>query len=95
MEKRGDYFERVMRCVCMSCNVSEDMLVHSKTERCSDARGAMVYLLSEVYSDVEIAELTGLPRRSVNDIKNKWHEREKRNRCHWIVESVTSRLMEV
>lgn len=55
--------------------ITSDMLLRSNREECVDARYIVIAVLSERYSDRQIAEMGGWSVQLVNKAKNSFHDR--------------------
>ena len=72
-----DYFDSVLGKVCEMTELSVEKVCTSHREECVDARYLVIAILSERYSDRQIAEVGGWSVALVNKARNNFHERCK------------------
>lgn len=82
--KKDELYDEIMSRVSACSGLDKMDILHDKSEECSDARVALVQLLSSILSDSQIASLTGISRRGINYIRNTYIY--KRNK--WVVGSI-------
>ena len=76
MRKR-EYFEETLGKVCEMTELSSEKVCKSNLEECVDARYLVIAVLSERFSDRQIAEVSGWSVQLVNKAKNHFAERCK------------------
>lgn len=74
---KREYFERILGKVCEMTELSVEKVCKSHQEECVDARYLVIAILSERYSDRQIAEVSGWSYQLVNKARNNFHERCK------------------
>lgn len=72
---KREIFISVLDGVCKEMELNPDMVLHSNREECVDARYIVVSVLSERFSDRQIAEMSGWSWQLVNKARNSFHER--------------------
>lgn len=72
-----DYFDSILGKVCEMTELSVEKVCTSHQEECVDARYLVIAILSERYSDRQIAEVGGWSVALVNKARNNFHERCK------------------
>lgn len=72
---KKDYFEEILGKVCEMTELSVEKVCKSNMEECVDARYVLIAVLSERYSDRQIAELGGWSIQLVNKAKNAFKDR--------------------
>lgn len=89
---KKDYFDSVLNRVCEEMEVSREDVMRSNKEECVDARHLVIAVMSERFSDRQIAEVSGWSYNLVNKARNNFHERCKFrwglkelyvSLCHW------------
>lgn len=74
---RRDIFEKILDNVCNATELSAESVKSCNKEECVDARYLVIAILSERYSDRQIAEVSGWSYQLVNKARNNFHERCK------------------
>lgn len=74
---KRDYFDSILGKVCEMTELSVGKVCNSHQEECVDARYLVIAVLSERYSDRQIAEISGWSVQLVNKARNNFHERCK------------------
>lgn len=74
---KKEIFNEVLNNVCKAMDLNVDSVMHSNKEECVDARYLVVALLSERFSDRQIAEVSGWSCQLANKARNHFHERCK------------------
>lgn len=72
---KKDIFNEVMENVCKAMELDADSVKTSHKEECVDARYVVIAVLSEMYSDRQIAEISGWSWAMVNKARNAFKER--------------------
>lgn len=85
MNPMNQFYVRLKTAVCRHMQVDEHSLFHSNKERCVDARYVLVSVLSEFFTDDEVADFCGMSRTGVNKIRNRFRIRMRKLsfRCHY------------
>lgn len=76
--RANDYFQNVVSSVCRHTGIDEARIYNSNKEACVDARYILVHLLSQKFTDEEIASFTGLSRTCANKIRNSFRYKLKK-----------------
>lgn len=74
---KKELFNAVLNKVCDEMEVSREDVMHSNKEECVDARHLVIAVMSERFSDRQIAEVSGWSYNLVNKARNNFHERCK------------------
>lgn len=74
---KKDYFNEILGKVAEMTELSVGKVCKSNQEECVDARYVLIAVLSERYSDRQIAELGGWSVQLVNKAKNAFKDRCK------------------
>lgn len=80
--KSTDLYRRILGCICVMTELSEQAVLHSNVEECSDARSVLVKTMSHFFSDNQIAVLIGRTRPGVSFIRRNFDIRMRK----WSVE---------
>lgn len=72
-----DIYREKMDEITSEFELDELQVLHGRSEICTDARTILIYTLSKIMSDAEIEKAAGLPRSTINTIKNRAYQRLK------------------
>lgn len=72
-----DDFDLILGKVCGMTELSVEKVCKSHQEECVDARHLVIAVLSERYSDRQIAEVSGWSIQLINKARNSFHNRCK------------------
>lgn len=74
-----DLYRKALDAVCRVTEIEEGDVMHSKKERCVDARAILVnVLINRGLTEGEISLLTGLTQQCVNKLKNNFSVRRRK-----------------
>lgn len=91
----NEYYRKVLECVCKCTMMDEESILKSNKEACVDARYVLVHILSQRFTDEEIANLSGLSRTCANKIRNSFKFKYKKFSVRCIMEEVTNELHKI
>lgn len=87
-----EYYVKVLECVIKHTATNEESILKSNKEACVDARYVLVHILSQRFTDEEIARFTGLSKTCSNKIRNAFKFKNKKFSVRCIMDEVTSEL---
>lgn len=88
---KRDFFDGVINKVCASMEVNREDVLSSNKDECVDARYLVIAVLSERFSDRQIAEVSGWSYALVNKARNAFSDRCK---YRWGLKEVYKELIE-
>ena len=87
-------YEQIKYLVCDYSELNENEVLLSNREECVDARYIMVGVLSNYFTDDEIAKFTGLTRACANKIRNGMKAKMSRLSFRSLYYSVVENIQE-
>lgn len=70
--KTVELYQTMISAVSRHTGIGESDIIESCREECVDARYLLIHFLSRFLTDEEIARQMGIPRQSVNRIRNRF-----------------------
>lgn len=91
----NEYYNKVLECISRCAAMDVESILKSNKETCVDVRYVLVHILSQKFTDEEIAELTGLSRTCANKIRNSFKYKYKKFSVRCLMEEVMKELQKM